>query len=60
MTTIPQTADGFKAWAERECGKWPADLQMKAYDTSLRFRMGHTKPLAEFTESYCQWEASQS
>jgi len=26
-TQIPQTADAFKAWADRECGKWPADLQ---------------------------------
>jgi len=39
MTPIPQTADAFKAWADRECGKWPADLQTLAFNTWTDFRL---------------------
>ena len=57
---IPQTADAFKAWADRECGKWPADLQGLAYSAWQELTQGSDLGLREFAEKYRQWEAAQS
>ena len=48
MTTIPQTADAFKAWADRECGKWPADLQTLAFNTWRAMVEGQENAQAQF------------
>jgi len=59
MTTTPTNA--FKAWADRECGKWPATLQAEAYMAwQVMLHADGTKALNAFTEKYRQWEASQS
>ena len=61
MTTIPQTADAFKAWADRECGKWPTMLQVEAYMTwQVMLHADGIRALNAFTNSYRQWEAAQS
>jgi len=62
MTTIPQTADAFKDWVDRECDKWPAELQAMAYG-AWRTMQGSTLWMAtldSFTVCYRQWEAAQS
>ena len=63
MTTIPQTADAFKAWADRECGKWPAELQSQAFNVwkeMFKDEPGWLHAHNEFSENYRQWEAEQS
>ena len=59
MTTIPQTADAFKAWGDRECGKWPADLQGRGYEAWLAMVRQDGNPQEAFTERYRQWEAAR-
>lgn len=53
---IPKTAAQFKIWADRECGKWPGDLQVKAYNAWIGF---DTDALRIFKEAYEQWDSNR-
>ena len=59
-TQIPQTADAFKAWADRECGKWPADLQKLAFNTWRAMVDRQDNAQAQFKASYERWAETQS
>ena len=37
---IPTEAEAFKRWADRECVRWPADLQRKAYHAWSDLELG--------------------
>ena len=60
MITIPQTADSFKAWADRECCKWPADLQTLAFNTWRAMVEVHDDAQAQFKASYERWAETQT
>ena len=62
IAQIPQTADAFKAWADRECGKWPMELTAEAYPAwlAMKAEIDPVEALFEFTESYRKWEATAS
>ena len=60
MTTIPQTADAFKEWADRECGEWPMELTSYHTWQAMTSAVDPVRARQEFTERYRQWEASQS
>lgn len=48
---MPPTDLGkFREWADRECGAWPSDLQIKAYEVCLGKRS-----LEDFKTSWMQW-----
>lgn len=48
--TVPSERNKFGAWANRVCGAWPSDLQIKAYEAAT----GHVS-IAEFKAAYDAW-----
>lgn len=47
---IPTDLNQFKAWADRECSKWPAQLQVKAYHAWTA-----AESMENFKAAYSEW-----
>ena len=59
MSEIPTSADAFKSWADRECPRWPSELQAQAY-RAYTFLLFTEKPEYEiFKKQFAEWQAVQ-
>ena len=59
---IPSDPDKFKAWADRECPKWPTELMAMAVDSwhAKLDHAGYAKScITKFEEAFAQWSAKQ-
>lgn len=51
MNPIPSNPESFAAWADRECGAWPAELQATAYRAIV------SRDQSEFRAAFEEWAA---
>lgn len=56
---VPSEPNAFKRWADRECTKWPAPLQAKAYHAWAGLEKSDCGPFTKFLVAFSLWENDQ-